>query len=409
MASRTVSAHGALRRFLQDTRRRSLDLAAPLSDADASAQSMPDASPAKWHLAHTTWFFETFVLTPHAPGYRAFDPAYGFLFNSYYEAAGPRLRRDRRGMLTRPALAEVLAWRAHVDAALEDALDSLADAARALVTLGCHHEQQHQELLLTDILHLFAENPLAPAYAENAPFPAAARDAAHDWIAHPGGIASIGHAGDGFAFDCETPRHRVLLEPFALGSRLVTNAEWAAFIDDGGYRTPTLWLSDGWAWVEREDIRAPLYWRREDGGWSAMTLRGRMAVDPAAPATHVGYFEADAFARWAGARLPREAEWEAMATGAAGATGAAAAETPALSQMDGACWQWTQSAYAAYPRFRPAAGAVGEYNGKFMCGQFVLKGSSCATPAGHSRPGYRNFFYPHQRWQFTGVRLAKDI
>lgn len=396
MASRTVSAHAALRQFLRETRRHSLDLAAPLSDADASAQSMPDASPAKWHLAHTTWFFETFVLTPHVPDYRVFDPAYGFLFNSYYEAAGPRLRRDRRGLLTRPALSEVLAWRAHVDAALERALDDLPDAARALVLLGCHHEQQHQELLLTDILHLFSENPLAPVYAEDAPFPAANADA-HDWLAHPGGIVSIGHDEDGFAFDCETPRHPVLLQPFALGSRLVTNAEWATFIDDGGYRTPTLWLSDGWAWVERDDVTAPLYWRREDGGWSTMTLSGRQPVDAAAPATHVSYFEADAFARWAGARLPREAEWEAIA------------ENAALSQMFGTCWQWTQSAYAAYPGFRPEAGAVGEYNGKFMCGQFVLRGSSCATPASHARPTYRNFFYPHQRWQFTGVRLAKDI
>ena len=396
MASRTVSAHAALSRFLRETRRHSLDLAAPLSDADSSAQSMPDASPAKWHLAHTTWFFETFVLTPHVPGYRVFDPAYGFLFNSYYEAAGLRLRRDRRGLLTRPALAEVLAWRAHVDAALERALDDLPDAARALITLGCHHEQQHQELLLTDLLHLFSENPLAPVYAEDAPFPAADADA-HDWLAHPGGIVSIGHAGDGFAFDCETPRHSVLLQPFALGSRLVTNAEWATFIDDGGYRTPTLWLSDGWAWVERGDVTAPLHWRREDGGWSTMTLSGRQPVDAAAPTTHVSYFEADAFARWADARLPREAEWEAMA------------ENTALSQMFGTCWQWTQSAYAAYPGFRPAAGAIGEYNGKFMCGQFVLRGSSCATPASHARPSYRNFFYPHQRWQFTGVRLAKDI
>ncbi|MBB4632368.1 ergothioneine biosynthesis protein EgtB [Sphingosinicella soli] len=397
MVLRTVSRHAELRDLLQNTRQRSLALAAPLSDADASVQSMPDASPAKWHLAHTTWFFETFVLTPHVAGYAVFDPAYGYLFNSYYEAAGPRLRRDRRGMLTRPSLAEILAWRAHVDAALDAAIDDLPEAARTLATLGCHHEQQHQELLLTDILHLFSENPLAPAFAPDAPFPPAARDAAHDWAAHPGGIVSIGHGGDGFAFDCETPRHDVLLQPFALGSRLVTNAEWTAFIDDGGYRTPSLWLSDGWAWVQREAVSAPLYRERGDTGWSAMTLAGRQPVDPAAPATHVSYFEADAFARWAGARLPREAEWEAMA------------ESPALSQMFGVCWQWTETAYAAYPRFRPAAGAVGEYNGKFMCGQFVLRGSSCATPPGHSRSSYRNFFYPHQRWQFTGVRLAKDM
>jgi ergothioneine biosynthesis protein EgtB len=367
-------------------------LAAPLSDADASVQSMPDASPAKWHLAHTTWFFETFVLAPNLPGYRHFDARFGFLFNSYYEAVGERHARDRRGMLTRPSLADVLAYRAHVDAALAD----FPNAPRDLVELGIQHEQQHQELLLTDILHLFSENPIEPAYAADAPAPAAAIGP-HGWVDHAGGIVAIGHDGGGFAFDCEGPRHEVLLQPFALGSRLVTNAEWQAFIDDGGYRTASLWLADGWAWVNREGVEAPLYWRRGDREWTGFTLAGRQPLAADAPVTHVSHFEADAFATWAGARLPRETEWEALAA------------HPAVEQAFGACWQWTASAYAAYPRFRAAAGAVGEYNGKFMSGQIVLRGSSFATPAGHSRASYRNFFYPSQRWQFTGVRLAKDL
>jgi ergothioneine biosynthesis protein EgtB len=377
-------------------RARSVELAAPLSDADATVQSMPDASPAKWHLAHGSWFFETFVLRDHVEGYRGFDERFAYLFNSYYEAEGARHARDRRGLLTRPTLDEILAYRAHVDAAMAAAWDRLDDGARALVELGTHHEQQHQELLLTDILHLFAQNPLQPAYAADAP-EAEAAGAATGWFEHPGGIVVVGHDGPGFAFDCEGPAHRVLLQPFRLADRLVTNAEWLEFVDDGGYRTPALWLSDGWAWVRREGVAAPLYWTAADDGWRSFTLRGPRPLDPAAPVAHVSFYEADAFATWAGARLPREAEWEA-----------AARTQPALPQLYDSRWQWTGSAYLPYPGFRAAAGAVGEYNGKFMSGQCVLRGGSCATPPGHSRPSYRNFFYPHQRWQFTGVRLARD-
>lgn len=305
-------------------------------------------------------------------------------------------------MLSRPSLQRVLDYRAHVDEAMAAAMPIFGEKHRALVELGLHHEQQHQELLLTDILHLFSQNPIEPVYDRTISLPVAVseQDAGTGWIAHDGGIVRIGHeeaAADAFAFDCEMPAHAVLLQPFALGARLITNAEWAAFIDDGGYRSPALWLSDGWAWVAREGIDAPLYWARaDDGGWTQFTLRGRRRVAPDAPVTHISYFEADAFATWAGARLPREAEWEALCN-------------HQLSQAFDTCWQWTQSAYAAYPGFRPAAGAVGEYNGKFMSGQYVLRGSSWATPQGHARATYRNFFYPHQRWQFTGLRLARDI
>ncbi len=378
------------------TRALSAALAEPLSDADATIQSMPDASPAKWHLAHTAWFFETFLLRDRLPGYELFDRAWPFLFNSYYEAEGPRHARAARGLLSRPSLAEVLAYRAHVDAAME-ALLPRPDLA-GLIALGVAHEQQHQELLLTDIKHALWSNPLGPAYAAPAdgtvPRPRAWGEA--EWREHPGGIARIGHDGPGFAFDNEGPAHRVLLEPFALAERLVTNAEWQAFIADGGYRTPSLWLSDGWAWVQREQVAAPLYWREGEH----FTLSGWAARDPDAPVTHVSYYEADAFATWAGHRLPTEFEWETLAK----------SDDPAGGQgFCGGGWQWTRSAYLPYPRYRPAAGAVGEYNGKFMSGQFVLRGASCATPRGHSRASYRNFFYPHQRWQFTALRLAKDL
>jgi ergothioneine biosynthesis protein EgtB len=394
------------------TRALSAALVAPLSEADAQLQSMDDASPAKWHLAHTTWFWETFLLRDHLPGYRLFDEAWPFLFNSYYEAEGPRHTRARRGMLSRPSLAQILEWRAHVDAAMDGLLD---DGARSdLVELGIAHEQQHQELLLTDIKHALFENPLGPAMF-SAPEPSSRQGrGASEWLEHPGGIAMVGHAGaddeGGFAFDNEGPRHRVLLEPFALANRLVTNGEWAEFIADGGYRTPSLWLSEGWAWVQRESIGAPLYWR--DG--EHFTHTGWRERDPAAPVTHVSYYEADAFAQWAGARLPTEFEWEALAQSEDPASGiqldGAAPPLPAGStSLFGDCWQWTRSAYLPYPRFKPAGGAVGEYNGKFMSGQFVLKGASCATVRGHSRASYRNFFYPHQRWQFTGLRLAKDV
>ena len=397
-------------------------LAAPLSDADASAQPMPDASPAKWHLAHVTWFFETFVLRDHLPAYVAHDPRFAFLFNSYYEAEGERIPRARRGLLTRPRLDEVLAYRAHVDAAVIAALDTLPDAARTLVELGLHHEQQHQELLITDVLNLFAENPLSPAVWDPSPTALSEAPAPLGWVAGRTGIVEIGHAGDGFAFDCEGPRHATLLHPHALADRLVTNGEWADFVADGGYAAPASWLSDGWSWVREHRIEAPLYWRRDDDGrWlERFGLDGRRAMDLAAPVRHISYYEADAYARWAGARLPTEPEWESAAHAVDPLSGnqldAAGPVRPlparpgtGLRQMFGDVWQWTQSAYLPYPGFRPAEGAVGEYNGKFMSGQFVLKGASCATPRGHSRPSYRNFFYPHQRWQFTGLRLAKDL
>ena len=395
----------------------SLALVAPLSDADASVQSMPDASPAKWHLAHTSWFFETFVLRDHVPGYVLHDSRFPFLFNSYYEAEGRRHARDRRGMITRPSLDEVRAYRAHVDAAITAALPDLSAEGVALVALGCHHEEQHQELLITDILHLLGENPLEPALWPAARKVPVAMPAPIEWLAHPGRIVEVGHDGDGFAFDCEGPRHQALLTPHAIADRTVTNDEWAGFIADGGYADPRHWLADGWAWVRAEDVEAPLYWERVDGGWTRFGLDGRRAIDPAAPVTHVSFYEADADASWAGARLPSEFEWEAAAAAHDCAGGnqldrAGAIEPrPASGSAGffGDVWEWTGSAYRPYPGFRAAAGAVGEYNGKFMSGQFVLRGGSCATPRGHARASYRNFFYPHQRWQFTGVRLAKDL
>ena len=395
----------------------SVALVAPLSDADATVQSMEDASPAKWHLAHTTWFFETFVLRDFVPGYRLHDERFPFLFNSYYEAEGRRHSRARRGMVTRPSLDEVLTYRAAVDAALAAALPDLPEEARELVRLGCHHEEQHQELLLTDILHLFSENPIEPAIWPGArKIPVGMPDAL-GWIEHAGGVVEIGHDSPHFAFDCEGPRHSTLLHPHAIADRTVTNGEWAAFIADGGYAEPRHWLSDGWAWVQREGVTAPLYWEQCDGGWTRFGLDGRRPIDPAAPVTHVSFFEADAYASWAGARLPTEMEWEAAASTYDPDSGnqldiAGPVEprpSPGGPAFFGDVWEWTGSAYRPYPGFRAAEGAVGEYNGKFMSGQFVLRGGSCATPRGHARASYRNFFYPHQRWQFTGVRLAKDI
>ncbi|WP_168454608.1 ergothioneine biosynthesis protein EgtB [Sphingopyxis microcysteis] len=398
------------------TRRLSLDLVATLSDADASAQSMPDASPAKWHLAHTTWFFETFVLRDHVPSYRAFDDRYAYLFNSYYEAEGPRHARPQRGLLTRPSLDDIRIWRAHVDTAVQTALPDLPSAALTLVELGIYHEQQHQELLLTDLKHLFAQNPLGPAVWDSEIARKVSQFSAMKWIEGKAGIVGVGHAGGGFAFDCEGPRHDTLLARHALASRPVSNGEWQQFIADGGYCTPSLWLSDGWAWVQGEGVDAPAYW----DGDRQFTLAGWQDIDPAAPVIHISFFEADAFASWAGARLPTEFEWEAAAAGLDPAAGqqldaagpvhpAATADDADLQQMFGSVWEWTGSAYRPYPGFRAAPGAVGEYNGKFMSGQFVLRGGSCATPRGHLRASYRNFFYPHQRWQFTGLRLAKDI
>ena len=386
-----------------------MDLARPLSDADATIQPFPDASPAKWHLAHTTWFFETFVLRDHVPGYQPHDERFAFLFNSYYEAEGPRHERPRRGMLSRPSLDEVRDWRSRVDEAMERILPSLSPQALERVELGLNHEQQHQELLLTDILATFAENPLEPAYAE---LPSPACFAVEPLVFHAGrtGIVEIGAAESGFAFDSERPRHRALLHPHAIAGRRVTNGEWAEFIADGGYATPSLWLSEGWDWVQSERISGPLYWR-EDG--TEFTLGGRRAIHRAAPVAHVSYYEADAFARWAGARLPTEAEWESFAASADPCLGNQLDQAGAVvprpgGGMFGDVWEWTQSAFASYPGFAPAPGAVGEYNGKFMCGQFVLKGASCATPRGHSRASYRNFFPPAARWQFTGLRLAQD-
>jgi ergothioneine biosynthesis protein EgtB len=398
-----------LRERLFATRKLTLDLAAPLSDADATIQPFPDASPAKWHLAHTTWFFETFVLRDHVAGYQLFDERWPFLFNSYYDGEGRRHARQRRGMISRPSLDQVRAYRLHVDEALEVALPKLAPQFLELIELGINHEQQHQELLLTDILATFAQNPLEPAYGK---LPPPTCFAVEPLSFHPGreGIVEIGAADAGFAFDSERPRHRVFLEPHAIANRQVANSEWREFIADGGYSAPNLWLSEGWDWVQRDGISKPLYWH-DDG--TEFTLGGRREIDWAAPVAHVSFFEVDAFARWAGARLPTEAEWEDFAGSADPHIGnqldvaGAVAPRPGGS-MFGDVWEWTASAFASYPGFAPAEGAVGEYNGKFMCGQFVLKGASCATPRGHSRASYRNFFPPAARWQFTGLRLARD-
>jgi ergothioneine biosynthesis protein EgtB len=420
------AAQGSFEARLSETRRLSLELAEPLTPEDMTVQPTDDASPAKWHLAHVTWFFETFILLKHLPGYRAFDPSFNYCFNSYYESQGPRQPRPRRGMLTRPSSEQVLAYRAHVDAALGKLLagdfDPKGQIAR-LIEVGINHEQQHQELLLTDILALFAANPLRPAYRAGTQAAARANVAEHadpGWIEFAGGIHEIGHAGQRFAWDNEQPRHQTLVHPFALADRLVTNGEWLAFMADGGYATAALWLADGWNTLNREGWRAPLYWEQRDSAWFQMSLNGMQPVAPADPVHHVSYYEADAFARWADKRLPYEYEWEMAAadlppTGNTPATRALQplpAHEPANGrprQMFGDAWQWTQSAYLPYPGYRPLAGALGEYNGKFMVGQQVLRGSSCVTPPGHSRATYRNFFYPHQRWQFMGLRLASEL
>ena len=401
---------GRIGERLNLTRKLSLALAGPLSDADATIQPFPDASPAKWHLAHTTWFFETFVLRDHVPGYRPFNERFAFLFNSYYDHEGDRHPRPKRGMLSRPSLDEIRGWREAVDESLQRALPALGLKALELVELGINHEQQHQELFLTDLLAAFAENPVEPVYAYAEP-PAGYAVEPLSFDSGRTGVVEIGAGGSGFAFDSEQPRHPTLLLPHAIGSRKVSNQEWAEFIADGGYRTSSLWLSEGWDWVQREAIAAPLYWR-DDG--TEFTLAGRREIDMAAPVAHVSFYEADAFSRWSGARLPTEAEWEDFASSADPKLGnqldkAGAALPRPGGGMFGDVWEWTRSAFTPYSGFAPAPGAVGEYNGKFMCGQFVLKGASCATSRGHSRASYRNFFPPAARWQFTGVRLARDL
>jgi ergothioneine biosynthesis protein EgtB len=372
--------------------------AAPLAPEDQVVQSMPDASPTKWHRAHTTWFFEQFLLVPHAPDYRVFDERFAFLFNSYYVAAGPRHSRTERGLVTRPTAAEVTAYRQHVDAAVIRLIESTGEPERAkllpILEIGLNHEQQHQELVLTDILHAFAQNPTNPAYMVDWRWPRSER-AVKAFADLPSGIYGIGHDGSGFCFDNELPTHQVLLQPVRLARNLVSNAEWLEFMADGGYATPTLWLSDGWSTVEAQGWNAPAYWRKVDGAWVSMTLGGLRPVEPNAPVCHVSYYEADAFARWAGKNLPTEMEWEV------------AARLGLIADTFGVVWQWTRSAYSPYPGYRPATGTLGEYNGKFMVNQMVLRGSSLATPAGHSRTTYRNFFYPSARWQFAGVRLAE--
>ncbi len=402
-------------------------LAAPLSPEDQCIQTMDDVSPTKWHRAHTTWFFETFLLKPHLDGYREVDPLYGYLFNSYYEAVGQRHPRPRRGMISRPSAAQVADYRARVDEGMARLLGGeVPEPVEGLVELGLNHEQQHQELLLMDIKHVLGCNPAQPIYhcGREEPAPPAV-SAGAGWSRFEGGRRALGHDGGSFAFDNEAPRHEVLLGPYELSRRLVTCGEWLAFMVDGGYRTPSLWLSDGWAAIQSGGWSAPLYWRSEDhagaddpDAWSVFTLGGRRPVRSGEPVCHISHYEADAFARWAGARLPTEAEWETAVThqpaeGAnlleSGALHPRAATGDGLAQVFGDVWEWTSSAYSAYPGFVPAAGAVGEYNGKFMINQMVLRGGCCVTPAGHIRPTYRNFFAPGTRWHFSGLRLARDI
>ncbi len=416
---KTVTNAGDLAQRHERVRAATLALCAALAPEDTVAQSMPDASPVKWHLAHTTWFFEQFLLGHFVRGYRVFRDGWDYLFNSYYQTVGPMHARPQRGLLTRPTLAEVIEYRAHVDDAMRVLIEHRGCDAelRSRLELGLHHEQQHQELLLTDIKHLFSLNPLKPAFRPRPARARAAEPAALHYLEGRCGIVEIGHAGEGFAFDNETPRHRVLLHPHAIANRCVTNAEYRAFIDDGGYREPRLWLSDGWEAVQREGWRHPLYW--SDDLQAEFTLAGEREMDPIAPVCHVSFYEADAFARWAGARLPTEFEWEAMAreapvagnladSGVLHPLAAPGGDGDAPLQMFGDVWEWTASPYLGYPGYRPAAGALGEYNGKFMCGQWVLRGGSCATPAGHVRASYRNFFQPAARWQFSGIRLARD-
>ncbi len=403
-------------------------LTVPLSVEDQTVQSMPEASPTKWHLAHTTWFFETFILAKYQPGYEAFDDSYTKLFNSYYESFGPRYPRAQRGLLTRPSCADIISYRAHVDehmaAFMAGARGAMAwEEAAPLVVLGCHHEQQHQELLLMDILNAFSCNPAWPAYAAATERRIKVEpEHALNWINFPGGDYEIGDSSQSFAFDNEGPRHAVKLQPFSIASRLVTNAEWLAFMQAGGYERPDLWLSDGWDCVQKHNWKTPLYWVAERDGWKRFTLSGLVVLNPAAPVCHISYYEADAYARWLGKRLPTEGEWEAAATALAPQADIITANllesgilepvpaTPrddlGATQFFGDVWEWTQSPYVPYPGFKAGTRPVSEYNGKFMINQMVLRGGSCLTPASHIRSTYRNFYYPHMRWQFAGLRLA---
>ncbi len=404
-------------------RARTEALAAPLSPEDCTVQSMPDVSPTRWHLAHTTWFFETFVLE-RLQGYACFHPSYRTLFNSYYNTVGEQFPRAQRGLITRPSLSEVFEYRRAIDERVDEFLEGFEGerdaAALSALELGLNHEEQHQELILTDIKHVLSCNPLYPAYLAKKTPPTSKGAPALRWHGFEGGVSWIGHEEEGFAFDNERPRHRVFLERFELGARLVTNAEYLEFVQDGGYRRPELWLSDGWRIVNERGWKAPLYWIEHEGAWHEFKLAGLRPLDPAEPVVHVSYYEAEAFARWAHARLPTEAEWEAAAAGASvrgaleeGAVGGGnfhpspAPPSEGLTQLFREAWQWTSSAYAAYPGYAPLAGALGEYNGKFMCNQYVLRGSSCVTPRSHARLTYRNFFPPDARWQFSGLRLAR--
>ncbi|MGU3495785.1 ergothioneine biosynthesis protein EgtB [Xanthobacteraceae bacterium A53D] len=400
-ANKTIDDRARFRAAFAAVRSETERRAAPLSAEDQLLQSMPDASPAKWHRAHTTWFFEQFLLREHAPDYSPFDERFAFLFNSYYVSAGPRFERPQRGLITRPSVAEVADYRAHVDEAMDALIAGADDALMArlapLIEIGLNHEQQHQELMLTDLLHAFAHNPLHPAYDPDWRMPGARRTSGlHAMQAMPEGIHQIGHTGQAFSYDNEGPAHRTLLPATRIATGLVTNADWIAFMEAGGYAEPLLWLSEGWAAMEAGSWKAPLYWQQKDGAWHAFGLNGLQPVDPQAPVCHVSYYEADAFARFAGRSLPTEQAFEV------------AAGQNLLEDAFGVVWQWTRSAYGAYPGYRAEPGALGEYNGKFMVNQMVLRGSSLATPDGHARLTYRNFFHPHQRWQFSGLRLADE-
>jgi ergothioneine biosynthesis protein EgtB len=419
----TDSERQALAARYQQVRKSTEALAAPLAVEDYVVQSMPDCSPTKWHLAHVSWFFETFLLKTYSPDYQPRDPQYAYLFNSYYNAAGDKYPRPQRGLISRPTVGEVYEYRRHVDEQVLDLLECAAteDLAKlaSIVTLGLNHEQQHQELIVTDLKHMLSHNPLHPVYVTRQPN-LAADIAPMAWSEFPEGVNWIGHEGSGFAFDNEEARHREFVQSFRLASHLVTNGEYIAFMQEGGYQQPEFWLSMGWATVQQQAWRAPLYWEEDDGAWWQFTLSGLRPVDPAEPVTHISYFEADAYARWAGARLPTEAEWEVAAAtvpidGNFVESGRfhpqplnGTANNVGLVQMFGDVWEWTRSSYSPYPGFRIAPGALGEYNGKFMCNQYVLRGGSCATPRSHIRPTYRNFFPPEARWQFSGVRLAQD-